>query len=130
VQEFRRETDRPIEGLVEEALSALVDYTWPGNVRELENAIEYAFVKCRSGLISLPHLPAEVVAGNSCEIQIPGSHLPRRRHRARQYVARERTERALQATGWNITKAAKLLRVSRTTLYKRIDEFGLEEPLG
>jgi transcriptional regulator of acetoin/glycerol metabolism len=35
----------------------------------------------------------------------------------------------LPATGLNITKAAKLLKLSRTTLYKRIDEFGLKEPL-
>jgi transcriptional regulator of acetoin/glycerol metabolism len=35
----------------------------------------------------------------------------------------------LQATGWKITKTAKLLKLSRTTLYKRIDEFGLKKPL-
>ena len=129
VREFRQETGRSIEGVDKEALSALVDYAWPGNVRELENAIEYAFVKCRSGLIGLPHLPAEVAAGNACEIQMPGSHPPRQRHRTSQHVTRERTKQALQTAGWNITKAAKLLKVSRTTLYKRIDEFGLEEPL-
>jgi transcriptional regulator with GAF, ATPase, and Fis domain len=127
VQEFRRETDRPIEGVDKDALSALVDYAWPGNVRELENAIEYSFVKCRSGLIGLPHLPAEVVAGSSSELQIPGSRPSRQRHRASQFVTRERTEQVLQATGWNITKAERLLRISRTTLYKRIGEFGLEE---
>ncbi len=129
MQGFRQETNRPIEGVDKEALSALVDHSWPGNVRELENAIEYAFVKCQSGLIGLPHLPAEVVSGTSQETLPAGSLLPKRRHRANAHLVRERTAQALQATGWNITKAAKLLKISRTTLYKRIDELGLEEPL-
>ena len=129
VQGFRRETGRPIEGVDGEALSVLVDYGWPGNVRELENAIEYAFVKCRGGLIGVPHLPTELVAGAADAVQVFRLRAPMRGRQARQYVGRERTEQALQTTGWNISKAARLLKVSRTTLYKRIEEFGLEEPL-
>jgi len=129
VQQFREETRRPIEGVDKEALSALVDYAWPGNVRELQNAIEYAFVKCRRGLIVLPHLPREVQAGNSCEIEAPLSHPPTRYRWIRPHVTRERAEQALRMTGWNISKAARLLKVSRTTLYKRIEDFDLKEPL-
>ena len=60
VERFREETGRNVEGLDPEATSLLLDYPWPGNVRELENAIEYAFVKVRGGLIGPEHLPPEL----------------------------------------------------------------------
>jgi DNA-binding NtrC family response regulator len=69
VERFRAETGRPIEGVSPEAMALLVDHPWPGNVRELENAIEYAFVKARSGQIMPGHLPPEIAAARATAVE-------------------------------------------------------------
>ncbi len=129
VNRFRESTGRPIEGIDEGTLALVLDYHWPGNVRELENAIEYAFVKAREGLIAPDHLPPELhkriearEAIASAALQ-PGTRTTRRQHLTPQTVAD-----TLEKTAWNISKAARKLNVSRTTLYKRITEYGLENP--
>ncbi len=128
VERFRDETGRPIEGISPEALGLLLDYPWPGNVRELENAIEYAFVKARRGEIQPAHLPPElrsppsngrslpVAEDASCPAPPPPPH------------DGASVKAALEAAGWNVARAARRLSVSRTTLYKRIAELGLERP--
>ncbi|MFZ5832141.1 MAG: sigma-54 interaction domain-containing protein [Planctomycetota bacterium] len=147
VERFRDETGRPIEGIGEDALALLIDYSWPGNVRELENAIEYAFVKARSGSIEPAHLPAELRSsalsdlsptqgsGESCglcgsaeaNLRLHSSHggSAGGPHRSGDAAT---VHDALQAADWNVAKAARRLGLSRTTLYERISEYGLKRP--
>jgi len=128
VEQYREETGRPIEGLDPEALTLLLDYHWPGNVRELENAIEYAFVKARSGPILPAHLPPELrgavlhrlEAGASCAVPAPVACGPE--------GLREQLCAALAATDWNIAKTARRLNMSRTTVYQQIARYGLVRP--
>ncbi len=126
VDKFAKETGRPIDRVGPDALTLLIDYAWPGNVRELENAIEYAFVKCRSGEIQPTHLPPElrsprggVSAPAACEVRcrIDPAH-----------DEREVLRGTLATTGWNVARAARRLGMSRTTLYDRIHRFGLKRP--
>jgi PAS domain S-box-containing protein len=127
VERFRRETGRPIEGLAPEALALLVDYAWPGNVRELENAVEYAFVKARGGLIAPEHLPPELVA-RSLPALPSAAEAPSPSDCGPSNNGTDDVRRILDETGWNVAKAARRLRLSRTTLYKRIAELGLRRP--
>ena len=127
IDRFRDETGRPVDNLEQDSLEYLVDYDWPGNVRELENAIEYAFVKCRRGAIKPGHLPTEIISGqpsNSNQAVKPRLHSPE--------LGKDdlltQTDGALRTSGWNIAKAARQLGISRTTLYKRIKEFDLVSP--
>ena len=126
VERFREDTGRPIEGLTPEAMTLLLDYHWPGNVRELENAIEYAFVKVRQGSIAPEHLPPELKTAATTPAELEGalscesSMLPS--------LGDSELRQALNETGWNIARAARRLRISRTTLYKRIAELGLTRP--
>jgi DNA-binding NtrC family response regulator len=53
---------KSVQGIDPEALSLLMAHDWPGNIRELENAIERAFVLCRSGHIGIAQLPVELTA--------------------------------------------------------------------
>ena len=122
---YRAETGRAIERIDQEALSIMVDYDWPGNVRELENSIEYSFVKTTSGLISSRHLPPEVLPRRR---RSSPAVAPQRRSR-RADLTRERIRRELTAAGWNVAKAARRLRMSRTTLYGKMSEYELREPL-
>ncbi len=130
IDRFREETGRPIEGFDPGALALLLDYPWPGNVRELENAVEYAFVKCRGGNITADHLPPELTGRAAIARPFPATEMPAAgevlppRGRATPLAIRQ----ALEATGWNIARAARHLGISRTTLYKRITELRLERP--
>jgi len=129
VEKFRQETGRAIEGVDEDALALMLDYRWTGNVRELENVIEYAFVKARRGFVGPAQLPPELLGSSAAQLQPAVFGATGRRRKARRpELTRNEVEQALTAAGWNVAKAARQLRVSRTTLYKRIAEFELEEP--
>lgn len=110
---------KKIIGLTPEALEALVNYKWPGNVRELRNAIEYAFVLCQSGGIGLQHLPHKIVHGNVeprvvCELD-PAC-----------VKERDQMIDVLRRSGGNQSRAAKMLGVSRVTIWKRIKKLGID----
>ncbi len=110
---------KKIIGLTPGALEILTDYAWPGNVRELRNAIEYAFVLCQSGGIGTQHLPHKIVHGTfdpkaACELD-PGC-----------VKDRESLVHVLRQAGGNQSKAAKMLGVSRVTVWKRMKKLGID----
>jgi DNA-binding NtrC family response regulator len=109
------------EGVVlsAEAVDAMVDYEWPGNVRELENAIRYALVKCRAEVILPEHLPSKLVQGE-ISAEIP-ARKTRKKQRRRKLDA-ESVRQALEEAGGNKVEAARLLGVSRATLYRFLEE--------
>ena len=129
VERLRERTGRQIDGVDEDALSLMLDHPWSGNVRELENAIEYAFVKARRGLIRPAHLPPELRPRDFVAAELPAQDKPAgSKDRRRSNLSPERMREVLTATGWNIAKAARRLHVSRTTLYARMSEFDLNRP--
>jgi PAS domain S-box-containing protein len=103
-----------------EALRLLMNHDWPGNVRELENALEHAMVLSRGDSILGIHLPPELVRTDS-----------RRGKNLRDVPLHSDQEQsmlreALLGTGWNRSKAARRLGIDRTTLWRKIKEYGLE----
>jgi transcriptional regulator of acetoin/glycerol metabolism len=89
-------------------------------VRELEHAIERAFVLCRDGAIQLEHIPAEI----------------KDHHRTFKRVTEKRTGddpgeilNALEKSGWNISRAARLLGISRWTMYRRFEKYDIVRPV-
>ena len=122
VQRFIRsnnaKTGKRILGLTPEALEKLTAYSWPGNVRELRNAVEYAFVLCPSGGIGVQHLPPRI-ADTSVECVEPARKNP---GGGRQ---REELITALRQAGGNQSEAARILGVSRVTVWKRIKKYGI-----
>jgi two-component system response regulator HydG len=114
VRGLRVRTDKPIRGLEEASLEALTRYHWPGNVRELINVIEYAFVVCNEELISPRHLPPHVTRPDAS----PGS--PRRETERRDLL------QALAKARGRKGEAARLLGISRVTLWKRMKRYGVE----
>ena len=93
------------------ALSLLMDYNWPGNVREVQNAIQFAIVKCRNNTIRPQDLPME--------IRTFKGHAPLRGPSKKLDV--KTTQAALQKTGGNKSRAAKILAVGRATLYRFLE---------
>ena len=118
LERFRRDQKGPIRGITPDALHFLIDYPWPGNIRELQNAIQYAFVKCKSDSIHIEHLPPEIFSFSAR--QATAVSPIRRRGKLHFPQVREALERAQG----NKVKAAKSLGVGRATLYRFLKEHG------
>jgi PAS domain S-box-containing protein len=113
---FGQRYGKSLNGFTEEVLAAFMAYHWPGNVRELEHAIEHAFVLCPSGPISLKYIPDEIKPSHA-EPSMP----------AKETVEgeAERLADVLRRTDGNKAKAARLLGISRQTLYRRLRRNGI-----
>ena len=102
---------RAVEGFTPAALAAMTGYVWPGNVRELRNAIEYALAMGTGLAIDVADLPAELQLAAA---QPAGAD------------ERARIEVALREARYNRSRAARLLGMSRTTLWRKMQLYGLE----
>ena len=118
---FQKSYDNKISGVSDEVLQAFMNYPWPGNIRELEHAIERAFVLCRDPMIQLEHIPAEIRDYTPARIN-------RRLPEDRRGDDPEAIRNALAKTDWNISKAARLLGISRWTMYRRFQKYNISRP--
>jgi len=132
VAEFAAANRRKITGLTPEALEALVAYDWPGNVRELRNAIESLIVLAQSKQITLEMLPAQfkeaaagAAAGGLSGDAAPSGSVLLPPGTSLQEAERLLMEETLRKTDFNVSRAAKLLGVSRRTLHRKINEYGI-----
>jgi len=111
---FRRETGVDLDRISPDALHQMIDYHWPGNIRELQNAIQYAFVKCKGNILGVEDLPPEIAAQ-----AIKGTAGHRRRQGKLNAAG---VSKALKKTRGNKLQAAQLLGVGRATLYRFLNE--------
>ena len=105
-------------GIAPEAMRRLLKYHWPGNVRELKNALEHALVLCQGATIQPDHLPEEIVTPRT-------HHQPRRERSLSQSDPKQALLAALDASGGNRSEAARILGVSRVTIWNRMKKYGL-----
>jgi len=124
VQHFIRHngltSGKKIVGVSPAAMAALTNYAWPGNVRELRSAIEYAFVLCKDATIECGHLPPKILQPHH-----PSEHRAARGNRTN-LQEREELVRVLRQAAGNQSKAARILGVSRVTIWKRIKKYGIK----
>lgn len=111
--------------LSHEARKVLLDYAWPGNVRQLESAIERAMLLAEGDEITIEDLPVEIRQTTPAHA-VGGFKLPP------EGISFEDLERslivqAMEQTGWNITRAARLLGLSFRTMQYRLDKFGIKK---
>jgi len=114
-----------------DTLTVLEKYPWPGNVRELENSLEYAVALCTGQTIQIEDLPEEIRGGGAEAAQAgrpsdeaaarPAAHVA-----AAEDPERTRIIRALEGHHWNRQRAADTLGLSRSTLWRRMRELGIE----
>jgi len=109
---------RPAAGISREAHERLLAHSWPGNVRELRNAVERALILSDGEMITPEHLPAPPETP-------PEAEAAPRESLDLETTERELVERALRHAGQNKAKAARLLGLTRTKLYTRMQRFGL-----
>ncbi len=139
VQKVAIEQRLPRLKLSEDAVHVLEAHSWPGNVRELENTIQRACVLSTSDLL----MPKDIPLGQMSAEPLPGGSTTKEEaiealFRAAQadpsiellpWLEREFTVHAMRQTGGNQVRAAKLLGVTRATLRKRLERFGVTREL-
>jgi len=121
IERARLKTKKPIGGLSQEALELLMRHNWPGNVRELINAVDYALVLCPEGNILPEHLPIHLTRRGAA--RLPGTTRVRAASRARD---QEALVRALKEAGGKMGQAARILGVSRVTLWKWLKHYKIK----
>ncbi|WP_051178932.1 sigma-54-dependent transcriptional regulator [Thermodesulfovibrio thiophilus] len=118
LKKFAKENNKPIPQLEPEVMDALISYDWPGNIRELANVIERAIVLSASGIISMKYLPKRIQEKTGWAIPAENSF---------NLIELEKSIilKALNSTGWNQTKAAEILGISRKQLRTKMKHLGL-----
>ena len=114
---FKRRFNKPIEGVTDEVIRIMSTYSWPGNVRELEHAIEHAYVLCRDPFIALDHLPPDIRQCDYDAKPLSQKNEP---------LDIQTILKALEKTGGNKSKAARLLGINRRTIYRKLSR--IEDP--
>ena len=118
---------RYVNSISNEALEALKAYNWPGNIRELENIIERAINLTDKECIEIQHLPSYLLEYQSVPKDMPETktvHQPLMTLRdAVEEVEKATIIRTLKAVNGNKLQAAKLLEISRTSLYEKVEKY-------
>ena len=113
--------------LTKQALEKLYDYGWPGNVRELQNEIERVVVLSGSD----NKIPAEMLSGKIIEAsekgKVQGTRLHGKLKDALEDLEREMIKEGLRRTGWNKSKLAKELGISRAGLIMKVEKYDLDK---
>lgn len=116
LNKFSEDQNRTIRGFDKDAISAIEAYEWPGNVREIESRVKRAIIMADSAYVT-----AE-------DMELDPSHdqsLPLNLKQVRESAERSAVTRALNYTSENISEAAKMLGITRPTLYSLLEKYGM-----
>ncbi len=136
IAKFNDRLKKEIATITPEAIERLVAYQWPGNIRELENLMERTMLFCEGPDILVSDLPPEVAGAPVSVAPLPAAgeearpapeSLKEAVRAETERVERELIQRALDATGGNVTQAARKLKISRKSLQTKMKELGLRE---
>lgn len=124
IKKMNLKIGKQVKGISQKALNILWEYNWPGNIRQLENTVEYAVIRCRDLEIKVRDLPQEVFNLNLDYKMEKASSMQE---------LLEHTEKSslldiLENHQWNITKTAKKLNISRTTLWRKMRKHEISKP--
>ncbi|MXP46771.1 PEP-CTERM-box response regulator transcription factor [Altererythrobacter luteolus] len=115
---FSAEMNPQVKGFAPDALAAIDSWNWPGNVRELENRVKRAVIMADEKLVSAIDLDLEADADEAAEVLNLKS--------AREQADRKVIRHALARTEGNISSTAKILGISRPTLYDLLKQYDLQ----
>ncbi|MFQ5917924.1 MAG: sigma-54 interaction domain-containing protein [Candidatus Binatia bacterium] len=126
IDQCNQRMDRRIRGVSPQATAFLMAYTWPGNIRQLENVIQRMVVVAKGEMLDVHDLPAEIRGVEEG---------PQDKVKDLKDIARETAGLAeksvvldtLAQNGWNVTRAARSLGVSRVTLQKKMKTYNLRD---
>ncbi len=119
-----------VQSFSREMLKSLMEYNWPGNVRELKSAFEYAFVSCRESVLEPEHLPPMILNSLKKPAASKSVNEGADAKKNRPVVYTDSESRilidALNRSNGNQSEAARILGVSRVTVWKRMRKYGIK----
>lgn len=127
VKEYSRVNNKHIKWVTDEALERLKNYAWPGNVRELKNIVERMVVLCDSEKIDIVNLPEDISGAVTQEKPDGLRQTENNANRQLEDVEKEFIIVKLKEANGNKSLAAKKLGISRRTLYRKIEEYHLQD---
>jgi two-component system, NtrC family, response regulator AtoC len=138
IEKYNRKLNKNVTGISGDALAVLQAYSWPGNIRELENLMERVILFADGPQLTAKDLPEPVKGGAATAAEASASDkaagLPPGETGLKDIVRMKAAElerdliaKALEETGGNVTRAAKLLQISRKSLQTKMKEFGLRD---
>jgi len=121
IEKFNKEMGKAIDNVAPQVMNVMLNYFYPGNIRELRNIVEHAFICSKDNTILPEHLPGELLReGERLNIAVgQTSSLDK--------LEKEWILRMLDETGWRYAETAKRLGISRTTLWRKVKSFGIED---
>jgi two-component system, NtrC family, response regulator AtoC len=125
VKRFNARYEKRIVGLEENALNFLAHYEYPGNIRELESIIAHAVIMADGDTITANDLPDQLRFGKGARLELP--HHEASATGTLQDMEKDHIERALKQFNGNQTEVAKSLGISRSTLWRKMKEYGLSK---
>jgi len=125
IDTFNKKLKKNIEGLSSGAMPILMGYAWPGNIRELENLVERAVLLAKGNLITPSELPSSLISNQDFSASGDPDHTLSLK-KAFSHLEHNLIRKALELTGGNRSKAAKILEVSRPMLISKIKKYGLK----
>lgn len=126
LERFAKTTGKPTKHLSKECMAQLMDHDWAGNVRELENEVERLCVLAGEDT----EIPAEFLSGRIKEKsnnQYPGLRVNGKLKDALEMLEKQLIREGLERTGWNKSRLAKELGISRAGLIMKVEKYGLEK---
>ncbi len=117
LDQLNRMYGKNITTIAQDVLNVFSEYAWPGNIRELKHIMENVYVLCNRPAITLEDLPEDFIMKSGANV-----------HPAKQdkdLDERTKIVQALEKTGWNKAKAARLLAIDRKTLYLKISKYNI-----
>ncbi|MFQ5598250.1 MAG: sigma 54-interacting transcriptional regulator [Nitrospiria bacterium] len=118
-----KEMGRKVSRVSKEAMDILIDYDFPGNIRELENIIEHAMVFCTGDSLETEHLQKDIKPSRNALIGTVAE-----KNDPIQAMEKELILNVLHQTDWNYKKTADKLKMSRTTLWRKLKAYSISKP--
>lgn len=117
IKKFNCKFGKDVTAVDDDVMKLFFTYHWPGNIREMEHSMEHAFILCHGSLITMEDIPAEIAALE--------------KERAAPIKSGEGDERqeiieALEKSGWNKAKAARMLGIGRATMYRKMERHNID----
>jgi DNA-binding NtrC family response regulator len=124
---YNKELNTNIQNLSSQALELLAYYPWPGNVRDLQNCIQSAMILAREGTLTTEHLPMRIKGYHvyEPEVTMADAGLDKNIKYINARLEKELIIDALSKTNYSRTETAKLLKISRKTLFNKMKEYDL-----
>ena len=116
---FAKQFNKPKPRIADDFLTALADYAFPGNVRELQHIAERAVALSQDGILRIADLPPDLSLGDARPVPAEEAVLPLKA------MEKDHIYDVYRQSGFNQSETARMLGISRTTLWRRLHEFDL-----